>query len=88
MAAAEHLVANRLEANREVIQNDLLTHETKERSHCNVSLRGAPSVCAEAVKYLKCQSALNWDPLMECALDGGQFQAAVLTGCWWPAPIE
>ena len=44
MAAAEHLVANRLEANREVIQNDLLTRETKERSHCNVSLRGAPSV--------------------------------------------
>src|SRR5262245_32902887 len=30
----------------------------------------------------KCHSACNFDPLMECALDGGQFQAAVLTGCW------
>ena len=48
MAAAEHLVANRLEANREVIQNDLLTRETKERSNYNISLRGTPSVCAEA----------------------------------------
>jgi transposase, IS5 family len=28
-----------------------------------------------------CQSAPNFDPLLECAPYGGQFQAAVLTGC-------
>ena len=28
-----------------------------------------------------CQIAPNSDPLLECAPDGGQFQAAVLTGC-------
>jgi hypothetical protein len=78
LAAAEHLVAKRLEANREDIQNDLLTRETKERSRCNVSLRGAPSVCAEAVKYLKCQSALNWDPLSASRRD--PFERRVLAG--------
>jgi hypothetical protein len=29
-----------------------------------------------------CQSASKFDPRLECAPDGGQFQAAVLTGCW------
>jgi hypothetical protein len=29
-----------------------------------------------------CQSASKFDPRLECALDGGQFQAAFLTGCW------
>ena len=29
-----------------------------------------------------CQSALDRDPRLECAPDGGQVQAAVLTGCW------
>jgi enoyl-CoA hydratase len=33
-------------------------------------------------RYLKCQSAPDWDPLLECAPWSGRGQAAGLTACW------
>ena len=37
---------------------------------------------ADLADALRCQSASNVDPLMECAPGGGQDQAAVSTVCW------
>jgi hypothetical protein len=31
---------------------------------------------------VKDAQGINFAKLAECALNGGQFQAAVLTGCW------
>ena len=41
---------------------------------------GCPQLVEADIRALGRHS--GFDPEMECALDGGQFQAAFLTGCW------
>ena len=41
---------------------------------------GGVSVCAVRAVPDNCQSALNIDPLLECAPASGQCQTAILTG--------
>src|SRR5262249_4140835 len=45
-------------------------------------LDGAGDCCAAEFQPGVCRLWVRVGPSVECALDSGQFQAAVLTGCW------